>query len=90
MKAEKFRNGREEVQRIIGGVEEEIKAKFVLDPDKKIERAQQIVDGLAEGADGEIQNRSVHNMNANIGILKAKIDKLPAKKKPAVKKAKKK
>jgi hypothetical protein len=90
MKAEDFRKGREEVERIIRGVEEEIKAKFVLEPDKKINRAQQIVDGLAEEASDEIQNRSVKNMNVKINILKGKIEKLPAKKKPTKRRTKKK
>lgn len=90
MKAEDFRKGREKVERIFGGVEEEIKAKFVLDPDKKMDQARQIVGGLAEEASGEIQNRSVNNMNLKLNMLQAKIEKLPAKKKPVIKRAKKK
>jgi len=90
MKAEDFRKGREAVERIIEGIEEELKSKWVKDPDRKIEKAQQIVAGLAEGADGEIQNRSVNNMNFNINIIKTKIEKLPAKKKTVKKKAAKK
>jgi hypothetical protein len=90
MKADDFRNGREEVERILGGVEEEIKDKFVLEPDRKIEQAQQIVDGLAEGAGDEIQNRSVNNMNLKIRLLKGRIEKLPARKNPVKKRAAKK
>lgn len=90
MKMEKFRSGREEVEKIIGGVEEEIKAKFVAKPDKKIEKAQQIIDGLAAEASGEIQIRSVSNLNMKINVIKGKIEKLPVKKKPAKKRAKKK
>lgn len=90
MKAEDFRNGREKVGRILGGVEEEIKAKFVQEPDRKIAQAQEIVDGLAEEAEGEIQHRSVNNMNLKINVLKGKLEKLPpAKKKPVKKRAKK-
>ena len=90
MKAEDFRSGREEVARIIGGVEEEIKVKFVFEPDRKIEQALQIVDGLAAEAEGEIQHRSVNNMKLKISLVKGKIDKLPARKKPAKKRAVKK
>jgi hypothetical protein len=90
MNTEKFRSGREKVERIIGRVEEEIIAKFVQEPDKKIEQAQQIIDELATEASGEIQTRSVNNMNMNIITLKGKIEKLPAKKKPAKKRAVKK
>ncbi|MBU0485467.1 MAG: hypothetical protein KKB30_13260 [Proteobacteria bacterium] len=90
MKMEKFRKGREEVEKIIGGMEEEIKVKFVLEPEKKIGQAQELVDELAKEATGEIQERSVSNMNMNINTLKGKIDKLPAKKKPVKKRAKKK
>ena len=90
MKAEMFREGREEVERIIGAVEAGIKTKLVLEPERKIERAQQIVDGLAAEANGEIQHRSVHNMNQNISILKGKLDKMPAKKITVKRTAKKK
>lgn len=90
MKAEMFRKGREEVERIIGKVEEEIKASFVLEPERKIEQAQQIADGLAEEASGEIQLRSVNNMNLKIRLLKGKLEKMPAKKKQVKRIAKKK
>lgn len=90
IKAEDFRNGREAVERIIEGVEEGLKAKWVEDPDWKIEKAQQIVVGLAEEAEGEIQNRSVNNMNFNISLIKKKIEKLPENKKPVKKRARKK
>ena len=89
MKAEMFREGREEVERIIGAVEAGIKTKLVLEPERKIERAQQIVDGLAAEANGEIQHRSVNNMNQNISILKGKLVKMPAKKKTMKRTAKK-
>ncbi|MEJ2690852.1 MAG: hypothetical protein P8130_13070, partial [Deltaproteobacteria bacterium] len=90
MKAEIFRKGREEVERIIGSVEKEIKTCFVLEPEKKIERAQQIADGLAEEASGEIQHRSVNNMNLKIRVVKGKLEKMPAKKKRVKRIAKKK
>ena len=90
MKAEMFRKGREEVERIIGTVEAEIKTRSVQEPARKIERAQQIVDGLAAEANGEIQHRSVNNMNHNISILKGKLEKMPAKKKRVKRIAKKK
>lgn len=90
MNTEEFRSGREKVEKIIGGVEEAIKAKRLLEPDKKIKQAQQIIDGLATEASGDIQTRSVYNMNMNINTLIGKIEKLPAKKKPAPKKVKKK
>jgi len=90
MKMEEFRSGREEVERIIDGVEEEIKAKFVLEPDKKIKQAQDIVDGLAKEASEGVQARSVHNMNVNINILKEKVEKLPVRKAPVQKKTRKK
>jgi len=90
MEAEMFRKGREEVERIIWAVEEEIQAKRVLEPERKIERAQQIADGLAAEASGEIQHRSVTNMNQNISILKGKLKKVLAKKKPVKRIAKKK
>ena len=89
MKAEMFREGREEVERIIGAVETEIKTRLVQEPERKIERAQQIVDGLAAEANGEIQHRSVNNMNQNISILKGKLEKMPAKKKTMKRTAKK-
>ena len=90
MNPENFRSGREKVERIIGGVEQDIKAKFVLEPEKKIKQAQGIIDGLAKEAFGDIQIRSVHNMNANISTLVGKIEKLPVRKKPAKKRATKK
>ena len=90
MKTEEFRSGRERVERIICGIEEDIKAKFVREPDKKIEQAQQIVDGLAKDASDEIQLRSVNNMTMSINYLKEKVEKLPAKKQPVKKRAKKK
>jgi len=90
MKAEEFRRGREEVERILAGVEDEIAAKFVLEPEKKIEQAMQIIDGLAKEASGEIQTRSVHNMSMKIDTLEKRIEKLPVKKKTAKKRAKKK
>lgn len=89
MKAEMFREGREEVERIIGAVETEIKTRLVREPERKIERAKQIVDGLAAEVSGEIQHRSVHNMNQNISILKGKLVKMPAKKKTMKRTAKK-
>jgi hypothetical protein len=89
MKAEMFREGREEVERIIGAVETEIKTRLVQEPERKIERAQQIVDGLAAEVSGEIQHRSVNNMNQNISILKGKLEKMPAKKKTMKRTAKK-
>ena len=90
MKAEDFRNGREKVERIIGGVEEQIKAKSVQEPERKIAQAQEIVDGLAAEAEGEIQNRSVNNMNLKISLVKGKLEKLPVKKKTVLKRTKKK
>ncbi|MBU0728298.1 MAG: hypothetical protein KKE17_11525 [Proteobacteria bacterium] len=90
MKTEQFRKGREEVEKIIGGVEEEIKAKFVPEPDKKIKQAKQIIDGLAIEASGEIQTRSIYNLNMKITHLQVQIDKLPVRKKPLVKRVKKK
>jgi len=90
MKAEKFRTGREEVERIFGGIEQEIKTKFVLEPEKKIGQAQQIIDGLAKEASCEIQTRSVKNLNLKIGTLEGKIEKLPVRKKPVTKRVKKK
>ena len=89
MKAEMFREGREEVERIIGAVETEIKTRLVREPERKIERAKQIVDGLAAEVSGEIQHRSFHNMNQNISILKGKLVKMPAKKKTMKRTAKK-
>lgn len=90
MNAEMFRKGREEVERIIGMVEEEVKARSVREPERKIAQAQQIADGLAEEASGEIQHRSVKNMNLKIRIVKGKLEKMPVKKKPAKRIARKK
>ena len=78
------------MERILAGVEDEIAAKFVLEPEKKIEQAMQIIDGLAKEASGEIQTRSVHNMSMKIDTLEKRIEKLPVKKKTAKKRAKKK
>ncbi len=80
MKAEKFRQGREEVERIIGSIYKDIKAGSLSEPSKRIEQAQQIVFGLAEGANGEIQNRSVDNMNLKIKSVEERIEKIPVKK----------
>ena len=55
-----------------------------------VEERQQIIDGLATEARGEIQTRSVSNMNMKIKVLKGKIEKLPVKKKPVKKRTKKK
>ncbi len=81
MKAEMFRKGREEVERIIGTIEEQIKTNIVLEPEKKIEQAQQIADGLGEEASGEIQHRSVKNMHLKISLVQGKLKKVQAKKK---------
>jgi hypothetical protein len=90
MNAENFREGREQIERMIGDVEKEIKVKFVMDPDKKIQKVQQLIDELEKESSGEIQIRSIHNMNMKINILKGKIKKLPVQKKPVQKRAPKK
>ena len=74
-----FRESRENIEQICHGIDLLIKSKSVRESAEKLQAAQDLLMNLAKHAQGDVQERSVTNLNGRTKILSENIDKILSK-----------
>jgi len=89
MEPNKFRESRQEINRLCENINLLIEQKALEASKERYQEVYTQLDILKPQAEGEIQERSVKNLSIKIKALSSYIDKLKPKKKPAIKSGKK-
>ena len=81
-----FRESREKIEQICESIDALIKKKAARESAEKLQTAQDLLKDLSELAQGEIQKRSVRNLEIQIGIVSEDIDNILSRREAGKKK----